>query len=615
VLAIFVATSTHGRRVSELDTTLRADAQAESSLLEAYFERARAVDLVSAQNPALAGFYSERGDLLEKIEAGGPNVARIGDALAAVERLYPKSIGEACVIDIGGHEVARVVFGKHASFADLSPDESGNPFFKPTFALPAGVVYQAPPYVSPDTGEWVISNSTVAPTPDGQKHAFFHFEVTIESFRRAAAASHSARLLVIDRRSGRIVIDAAEPQLKGKPLGHAATPDLRRLVDAGAAKAALGGHRVAFVGVEAADGNANDWVVAAVARRTLGWGPGTVGWAPYAFAFAGIGLLGAAALLFRVGRRRDEEQARELASRRQLAEEKEHRDAENARLAEESSRRAEEMEQLVAELRAEAARVAAEAAMLERTAVDSASAVDEVGESVERISGEAASQREHVATAEASARAARDRADEGGRSVAEASDAISAVSRSNAALSEVIDRLGARTAKIGEIVETIGAIAAQTNLLALNAAIEAARAGELGKGFAVVAEEVRKLADESRTAAESIGGLVAEVRASAEEAVAACAESVGRVADGARTAEAARAAFAEITNGVADLHQALEHVKSASEGAEAAVESVRLFAGRSVTAGDRTLSAARTLAESATALDRLSSAGSGREAT
>ncbi len=74
-----------------------------------------------------------------------------------------------------------------------------------------------------------------------------------------------------------------------------------------------------------------------------------------------------------------------------------------------------------------------------------------------------------------------------------------------------VQQLGQVSRRITGFIASIRELADMTNLLALNAAIEAARAGKHGKGFAVVAEEVRRLAEQSASAALEAGELVQDI--------------------------------------------------------------------------------------------------------
>lgn len=82
--------------------------------------------------------------------------------------------------------------------------------------------------------------------------------------------------------------------------------------------------------------------------------------------------------------------------------------------------------------------------------------------------------------------------------------------------------------QIETVLKVIDNLVSQTNLLALNATIEAARAGEHGKGFAVVAEEVKNLANKTKSSTQKISEIILKVHTQTNE-TAACIEATTNV--------------------------------------------------------------------------------------
>jgi len=118
-----------------------------------------------------------------------------------------------------------------------------------------------------------------------------------------------------------------------------------------------------------------------------------------------------------------------------------------------------------------------------------------------------------------------------------------------------IKRVEDEVHKIDLVLETILQINEQTNLLSLNAAIEAGRAGEYGTSFGVVADQVGKLAEASRGAADQIKAITKTIRAATANLSGIFRNSVESVGVLAKHSEEIKELFAEIGKALDGLQQ------------------------------------------------------------
>ena len=191
------------------------------------------------------------------------------------------------------------------------------------------------------------------------------------------------------------------------------------------------------------------------------------------------------------------------------------------------------------------------------------------------------------------AHAAQGAAGVAGAEVAHSREAVESTSSHISALTVAVGRVAERlhefNAVLGQVATVSGAIesvARQTNLLALNATIEAARAGAAGKGFAVVAAEVKKLAEESRSAAAQIGSTVGALGKQIDTLIA--------------EGKAASDHTAEVSQGAETMQVAVRRMQESFGIVERAVNDIAGASGANSTRYDQVLEALTDLAKGVT---------------
>ena len=256
-------------------------------------------------------------------------------------------------------------------------------------------------------------------------------------------------------------------------------------------------------------------------------------------------------------------------------------DDEIGELAMNMKKMADEIQKIIGNINSMSQQLSAASEELFATADQSTNSLGQIAQSATDVAGGAKEQESHingvansmdnvagtVESVNSLVRSTLQRTDESIKAMSENSAAMKStteqmkrINDSITTAQEAIVKLGEQSNKIGEIVGTIAGISDQTNLLALNAAIEAARAGEQGRGFAVVAEEVRKLAEQSQSAAADVAELIGASTSYTDTAVKEMATSTDEVTRGTESMQHTAELFGVLSQHIKEVSEAVKDV-------------------------------------------------------
>lgn len=172
----------------------------------------------------------------------------------------------------------------------------------------------------------------------------------------------------------------------------------------------------------------------------------------------------------------------------------------------------------------------------------------------------------------------------------------------------VINEIGAlevQSRSIADFVKVINEIASQTNLLSLNASIEAARAGDAGLGFAVVAQEVRKLADQTLTAASQIQKIVSAIQiktqgtvVSAKQAEAIVGSQTESLSKTVHVFEGINKHVVNLINNLNNISKGIKGIEDAKEDTLDAIQNISAVSQQTATAAEEVSATANNQIES-----------------